>query len=315
MATILNYTVDTNPMANEIKNVSSSINKTTIAVAAMQTAVIIAEEKATQKVISAEDKAANLVCSNVNKGFYSLIRSQLSQKMAKLQSEVDAHLMQLVQQKSALLNIKTRMQKDYNMISSRYIKLFNGLNSNLKQRVFELDKPTIDFAIKEVDKVSNRTKYLTATIPITQLESLAASQKIVASNVKFRGLNVIKSMRSFLFEMNSQKKLTDQILINDGRYTDTATIYIPIVIYECNRDSANTGIELVFSDIELDNVSKSEIKNSAFEEVNQIEWRAQSSTNTEVKSEFSKLISSSAKSQRVKDLATKLFQSSNHQTI
>lgn len=299
-----NYTVDTKPMAEEMRSVSRHVNATTGAVVAMQTAVIIAEEK-----------AADHVCNNVNKGFYSLIRSQISQKMAKLQSEVDSHLMQLVQQKNALLSIKNRMQKDYNMIASRYIKLFNGLNSNLKQRVFELDKPTIDFAVKEVDKVSNRTKYLTATIPIAQLESLAASQKIVASNVKYRGLNVIKSMRSFLFEMNTQKKLTDQILINDGRYTETATVYIPIVICECNRDKTDTGIEISVSDVELDNISKSAIKNTAFAELNQIEWQAKTSPNTEVKSEFSKLVSSSSKSQRVKDMATKLFQSNNYQTI
>lgn len=303
MATF-NYTVDTKPMADEMRSVSRHVNATTDAVVAMQTAVIIAEEK-----------AADHVCNNVNKGFYSLIRSQISQKMAKLQSEVDSHLMQLVQQKNALLSIKNRMQKDYNMIASRYIKLFNGLNSNLKQRVFELDKPTIDFAVKEVDKVSNRTKYLTATIPIAQLESLAASQKIVASNVKYRGLNVIKSMRSFLFEMNTQKKLTDQILINDGRYTETATVYIPIVICECNRDKTDTGIEISVSDVELDNISKSAIKNTAFAELNQIEWQAKTSPNTEVKSEFSKLVSSSSKSQRVKDMATKLFQSNNYQTI
>ncbi len=303
MATF-NYTVDTKPMAEEMRSVSRHVNATTGAVVAMQTAVIIAEEK-----------AADHVCNNVNKGFYSLIRSQISQKMAKLQSEVDSHLMQLVQQKNALLSIKNRMQKDYNMIASRYIKLFNGLNSNLKQRVFELDKPTIDFAVKEVDKVSNRTKYLTATIPIAQLESLAASQKIVASNVKYRGLNVIKSMRSFLFEMNTQKKLTDQILINDGRYTETATVYIPIVICECNRDKTGTGIEISVSDVELDNISKSAIKNTAFAELNQIEWQAKTSPNTEVKSEFSKLVSSSSKSQRVKDMATKLFQSNNYQTI
>lgn len=303
MATF-NYTVDTKPMADEMRSVSRHVNATTGAVVAMQTAVIIAEEK-----------AADHVCNNVNKGFYSLIRSQISQKMAKLQSEVDSHLMQLVQQKNALLSIKNRMQKDYNMIASRYIKLFNGLNSNLKQRVFELDKPTIDFAVKEVDKVSNRTKYLTATIPIAQLESLAASQKIVASNVKYRGLNVIKSMRSFLFEMNTQKKLTDQILINDGRYTETATVYIPIVICECNRDKTGTGIEISVSDVELDNISKSAIKNTAFAELNQIEWQAKTSPNTEVKSEFSKLVSSSSKSQRVKDMAMKLFQSNNYQTI
>jgi hypothetical protein len=299
-----NYTVDTKPMAEEMRSVSRHVNATTGAVVAMQTAVIIAEEK-----------AADHVCNNVNKGFYSLIRSQISQKMAKLQSEVDSHLMQLVQQKNALLSIKNRMQKDYNMIASRYIKLFNGLNSNLKQRVFELDKPTIDFAVKEVDKVSNRSKYLTATIPIAQLESLAASQKIVASNVKYRGLNVIKSMRSFLFEMNTQKKLTDQILINDGRYTETATVYIPIVICECNRDKTDAGVEISVSDVELDNISKSAIKNTAFAELNQIEWQAKSSPNTEVKSEFSKLVFSSSKSQRVKDMATKLFQSNNYQTI
>lgn len=303
MATF-NYTVDTKPMADEMRSVSRHVNATTGAVVAMQAAVIIAEEK-----------AADHVCNNVNKGFYSLIRSQISQKMAKLQSEVDSHLMQLVQQKNALLSIKNRMQKDYNMIASRYIKLFNGLNSNLKQRVFELDKPTIDFAVKEVDKVSNRSKYLTATIPIAQLESLAASQKIVASNVKYRGLNVIKSMRSFLFEMNTQKKLTDQILINDGRYTETAKVYIPIVICECNRDKTDTGIEISVSDVELDNISKSAIKNTAFAELNQIEWQAKSTPNTEVRSEFSKLVSSSSKSQRVKDMATTLFQSNNYQTI
>jgi len=236
--------------------------------------------------------------------------------MAKLQSDVDSHLMQLVQQKNALLSIKNRMQRDYNMIAGRYIKLFNGLNANLKQRVFELDKPTIDFAVKEVDKVSNRTKYLTATIPITQLESVSLSQKIVASNIKHRGLNVINSMRSFLFEMNTQKKLTDQILINDNRYTGTATIYIPVVICECNRDKTDSkNLEIIVSDVELDNLSKSAIQNTAYAEINKVEWSQKSASNSEIKSEFSKLLSSSSKSQRVKDLAMQLFQSNNYQTI
>ena len=304
MATF-NYTVDTKPMAEEIRSVSHHVNATTGAVVAMQAAVIFAEEK-----------AADHVCNNVNKGFYSLIRSQISQKMAKLQSDVDSHLMQLVQQKNALLSIKNRMQRDYNMIAGRYGKLFNGLNANLKQRVFELDKPTIDFAVKEVDKVSNRTKYLTATIPITQLESISLSQRIVASNIKHKGLNVINSMRSFLFEMNTQKKLTDQILINDKKYTETATIFIPIVIFECNRDKTDSkNIEITISDVELDNLSKSAIQNTAYAEINRVEWSQKTIPNSEIKSEFSKLISSSTKSQRVKDLAMQLFQSNNFQTI
>ena len=302
MATF-NYTVDTRPMAEEMNSVSRHVNGTTGAVVAMQTAVIFAEAK-----------AADHVCDNVNKGFYSLIRSQISQKAAKYKSDVDSHLMQLIQQKSALLSIKTRMQKDYSMIAGRYLKLFNGLNANLRQRVFELDKPTIDFAVKEVDKVSNRVKYLTATIPIVQLESLSASQKIVASNMKYRGWDAIKSMRSFLFEMNNQKKLTDQILINDGRFTGTATVFIPIIICECNRDKADSSVEISVTSVELDNLAKSAIRNAVYAELQKIEWK-QAIPNPDVKSEFIQLVGSSSKSQRIKDTVMKLFQSASYQTI
>lgn len=102
MATF-NYTVDTHPMADEISSVSNHLKGTTVAVVAMQTAVVLAEKK-----------AADHVCDNVNKGFYTLMRSQISQKIAKLQSEVDSHLMQLNQQKKQLSAIKSRMERDYN---------------------------------------------------------------------------------------------------------------------------------------------------------------------------------------------------------
>lgn len=303
MATF-NYTVDTEPMAEEISRVSHHVNATTGAVVAMQTAVVLAESR-----------AADQICSNVNKGFYSLIRSQISQKLAKLQSEVDSHMMQLIQQKKALLGIKNRMEKDYNMISSRYQKLFNGLNTNLKNRVFELDKPTIDFACKEIDKVSNRTRYLTATVPVSQLESVAFSQKIVASNVKVRGLNVIKSMSWFINEMNMQKKITDQILINDNSSFESSTFFIPVIIYECYRDKTDQkNIEMIISDIMIDNPTKSAIKNKTYAEFSNLEWSQKSVPAQEIKSEFSKLLSNSTKDKRIKDLTRQLFQSNNYQT-
>lgn len=300
-----NYTVDTRPMADEISRVSHHVNGTTGAVIAMQTAVIIAEQK-----------AADHICTNVNKGFYSLIRSQISQKLAKLQSDVDSHIMQLSQQKNALLNIKKRMGRDYNMISSRYIKLFNGLNTNLKHRVFELDRPTIDFACKEIDKVSNRTKYLTSTFPITQLESITVSQKIIASNVKQKGVNVINSMKWFIHEMNVQKCLIDQILINDNSLSKSGTSYIPIAIFECNQDKTdNKNMNIIVSDVELNNMAKATIKNKVYSELSQLEWIQNSTISQEVYSEFSKFHSASQKSARIKDLALRLFQTNNYLTI
>jgi hypothetical protein len=291
-------------MAAEINSVSSHVAGTKKAVDEMKTAIVLAEEE-----------AAELVCDNVNKGFYNLMRSQISQKIAKLQSEVDSHLMKLHQLKKSLLAIKSRMERDYNMTSNRYLKLFNGLNANLKQRVFELDRPVINFAIKDVEQIANRSKYLTATVPVTQLESLSTSQKIVASNVKFRGFNVINSMRGFLEDMTEQKKLTERILLETYEAKNTA-IYIPVILSETNLDKYdNRSFEVTVSNVELSNATKSAIKNTVFTGAENIGWQATGEINREVKSEFSKLISASSSSQRVKDMANKLFLASNYQTI
>jgi len=296
--------LDTNPMAAEIGTVSNHVKVTTTAVVAMQTAVVIAEAK-----------AADHVCDNVNKGFYTLIRSQISQKIAKLQSEVDSHLMQLNQQRKQLLSIKGRMERDYNMISNRYLKLFNGLNANLKQRVFELDKPTIDFAVREIEKVSNRTKYLSATVPVTQLESLSVSQKIMASNVKYRGLSVINSMKDFLSDMYEQNKLTDQILLNTSRIVENSSLSIPVIIAEINYDRFdNKKIEIDVNDLELNKLSQSAIKNAVMSIIEFLPW-GKNTISKDIQSEFSKFNSLSNNSQRVKDMTNKLFMANNYQHL
>jgi hypothetical protein len=299
------YTVDTKPMADEIGKVSNHVTATTGAVVAMQAAVVLAEKR-----------AADLVCDNVNRGFYSLIRSQISQKTAKLQSEVDSHLMQLNQQKNALLAIKFRMQRDFNMISNRYTKLFNGLNSNLKQRIFELDKPTIDFAVKEIEKVSNRTKYLTASVSINQLESLTSSQKILTSIIKNKGAKVINSIKEFLSEMNAQKKLTDKILINDHRYVSDSKALIPIVVIESNFDNtSNKNLEIIISENQISQNTSQSIQNKIYSIISDFQWKNSTELDIDILSEFSKLNESSGTSQRIKDLTLNLFKSNNFETL
>ena len=304
MATF-NYTVDTHPMAQEIGSVSNHLKGTTTAVVTMQTAVILAEKK-----------AADHVCENVNKGFYTLIRSQISQKIAKLQSDVDSHLMRLNQQRKQLLAIKGRMERDYSMISSRYLKLFNGLNMNLKNRVFELDKPAMNFAVREVEKVSNRTKYLTATVPVTQMESLALSQKIVASNVKIRGMKVIGSMTKFLSDMYAQKKLTDQIMLSSVSRYENSPLSLPVVICEYNFDRFNNkNTDITIQTTQLSKQTQAAIKNTVMPAIDNMQWQKEAEINREVKSEFSKILSTAKIPQRVKDTANKLFLGSNYQTV
>ncbi|MEN6618797.1 MAG: hypothetical protein ABFC28_04780 [Rikenellaceae bacterium] len=303
MATF-NYRIDTQPLANEMGNVSNNVSLTTGAMVSMQEAVIAAEER-----------ASDYVCDNVNNGFYSLIRAQISQKLAKYKSDVDSQTMQLAQQKRVLLNIKGRMERDYNMISRRYTKLFDGLNSNLRTRVFELDKPSINLVRREIGKISNRTKYLTATIPITQLESISVSQKIIASNLKQRGLKVIDSMANFIHEINIQKKLTDKILVDDYPLK-LGKVYIPVIVCELNRDrTGRTNIEIVLTDTELDDTAKTTISEDLYSEFSNMEWKADDPAEMEILSEFSRQLSDSGKSAREKEMAMKLFQSNKYFTV
>lgn len=301
MAT-LNYHIDTQPLAKEMENVSRSVNNTKEAVVSMQEAVVAAEEKSSE-----------LVCENINRGFYSLIRSQISQKLAKHKSEVDAKTMLLSHHKRAMTGIRGQMEKDYNMISKRYTKLFNGLNSNLKSRVFELDKPLIDFAYHEIGKISNRTKYLTATIPVSQLESVSTSQKIISSNLKNRVVTSISTIKDFVKEMLLQDRLIAKKLVNDRNIPGKN--YMPIVIFESVHDkTGHPSTEIVFPDGKIDAEIKSSVSDKIYNDLLTMHWTADDIAYTEVLCEFSNLIHVSEKPDRVKKIAMNLFRNCKYET-
>lgn len=296
--------IDTHPMANEMKSVSRNIQGTTAAVVGMKAAVI-----------KAEKDAADHVCNNVNKGFYTLIHSQISQKIAKLQSEVDSHIMKLNQLRKQLLAIKDRMERDYGMISQRYIKRFNGLNKNLEQRVYELDKPIMEFAMKDINTISNRKKHMTATVPLSQKESVSISQKILTSNIKFQGVRVIDSMAQFLTEMKEQDELAKEILLETSPSEKNASLMIPVIISESRYDKyGNTRLDVIPPTVGLNGKAQDNIRTTVNMKVMKFDWQEEPLSN-EIKSEFGKYISSSSASQRVKDMANKLFVSTNIQTI
>ena len=297
------FTVDTDPMAREIGHVSKKVDGTKVAVAAMSTAVV-----------AAEAAAADHVCKNVNLGFYTLIHSQISQKIARLQSDVDSHLMKLNQQRKQLIAIKSRMERDYGMIAARYTKLFKGINKNLEVRVYELDKPTFNFAVKDTNAMNNRTIQLTATVPVAQLELLTASQRIIASNMKYRCQQVVGTINSFLSQMKEQDQLTEQILLPQNVSEPTSEIMVPIVISESNYDAYNhTSKTVTVNDSAFTPRGREAIRKSAYEA--QVEWCDNEGISDEIRSEFHRCMTQSGASDRVKAMAQKLFMASNFQTL
>ncbi|MES2111875.1 MAG: hypothetical protein V4577_24170 [Bacteroidota bacterium] len=298
------YTVDTAPMAQEMHNVSRHVDGTTTAVVAMQVAVI-----------EAERQAADHICSNVNRGFYSLIRSQISQKIARLQSEVDSHLTQLRMQSQAIAGIRARMERDYHMITGRYMKLFNTLNHNLQSRIFELDRPAVELAHTNVTKLTNRYRYLTTTVAVNQLESIDGSQRIISANVKRRGEAAILALQRFLAEMSKQERLTRQILIADQPFWETGSIYLPVAVYEHQLTSDSLpDVSIAAPGFALKATTSSALKNSAYSQSADLTW-IQKPARPEIRNEFNRLVQLSTSDQRIKDAALKLFEHQTYQTL
>ena len=298
-----NFTVDTNPMADSIDGVANHVDGTTAAVIAMQTAVVIAEQKGAEK-----------ICNNVNFGFYSLIRSQISQKIATHKSKADAKIMEMQQQSVSLIGIKSRMEKDYQMLASRYTKLFEGLNKALRARIFELDKPTTNFVLKDVLPTANRTKRLSGSSSTTQVESIASSQMISVSNTKYNAMKNISSMQDFIYSSENQKSLIGSILNKESVSMPTEKD-IPVLISESEGLNVRQS-QWMITQPPLKKNTNSKIESHIYSSLTNLKWVDDDQSNSSrVKQEFGNFVNQSTISDRVKNQMLSLLESSKWQKL
>ncbi len=294
-----NFTVDTNPMADEIHGVSKHVDAVSGSVIAMQTAVVLAEKE-----------GAEHVCNNLNKGFYSLIQSQISQKIAALTSQIEAKLMDMGQQAIALRAIQNRMERDYHMISNRYGKLFNSLNTALYTRIQDLDKAAVLLVHRDQAISESRIKSLVGSVAINQIESIANAQLILASKTKSDGASTIDAIHKYIMDVNLQAKQSEDV-ITDVAIDDACKIYLPIFITELSNElgSNSTKYYAPKSDIGvIDSVLAQGVQSAAIEAVKNGNWQAVDEGDKHaLDSEFSTLVVESELNDRVKKEISKLY--------
>lgn len=299
--------VDTTEMAHEVSKVNHHVDATTTAVVGMQAAVI-----------KAQKDGADHVCRKVNQGFYAMIHSQISQKMAKLQSLVDAQLMRLNQQRKQLVAIRSRMERDYQMISARYAKLFNGLNRNLRIRVTELDKPVLDFATTEADKVTNRSAQLTSVVPIGQSESIATSQKVTTSNLKYRAAKAVESIDRFIAASNRLQAMTNRILLPRPIDTPVADMVVPVAVFESNFDNTDkTQTRVYVSQIDISDQARSAVESRFLTDGREgaLRWKDSDTIDPEVQNQYRILVEQSGLDERRRRAMLSMFGANPFQTF
>ena len=293
--------VDTVPMAEKIQEVGTEVEQTTIAVVAMKTAVIEAEKEGAQH-----------VCQNVNRGFFTLMQSQLATKLAQKKSRTEALLAQLAMQKRRLTEIKNSMENDYRRISARYGRIISNINKQLEQRIVDLDKPVYKFCNNDIATCSNRKLSVTGIAPLVQKEDVQAAQRINSSVLRIDGEKAIGHLKEFLMEFAKSDNEARRHTIESIPAKDSE-IYLPFVIMSGTVDDEGTQSLYVTPPEAIAVTTAQRSVREISSHVNTQGWTPTKSVSSEAEKEFQRMLAESVLPDRVKKMMKKLSgQSSNN---
>ncbi|MDR1544313.1 MAG: hypothetical protein LBS50_07925 [Prevotellaceae bacterium] len=174
------------------------------------------------------------MAGSIVNGFFGYIRSEISQQVMELSQKIDAHLLHLRELAKNCVSKQKQMETDYNRISSRYLKIFDDLNNELENRIFELDKPAFVFK-RNIDSHSNRTSDndLVGTVAIFGREGGELQAKISASVAKKRAFNAINQANVFLWKQKKLQSIINQSMLNESV---AATQFSPVCFVETNGE-------------------------------------------------------------------------------
>lgn len=188
----------------------------------------------TAKEIEAKRRNSQKIGQTIVNGFFSYIRSELSQQTQELMARSESLLAALVEQKKDCNNKSVQMQNDYESISSRYEKLFRDLDHELSTRIKAIDKPIFNLN-KDLLTCSSRAADMSqlgiATIAAAETSQLDAI--LVASSIKQRARQLVNQTNGYLKGVYS--------LINTLGYMLTDSDYqgdysLPVIYMESSEE-------------------------------------------------------------------------------
>lgn len=296
-----NIVVDTNPMADSVNQVSNHLTATTAAVVAMQTAVIASEKKSADK-----------ICANVDKGFYNLIRSQISMKLSVCYTEMQAKLALLMEYAKTLSKTQERMEGDFNRVKGQYLHIFKGLDKALSNRIAQLDKAPVGISETRKKVVLGMFERHVPEAVVTSAEVDSSDQKIAVSRIKDKTNHSLDFLADKVRENRMYKLLMDSML-DKASSEKRVEEYIP-VIYASKQSTLVTDT-YVFS-LHYPDYLPEQIKNtidlSILNSDNIADDRKDDFEKKTVSEEFQALVASSSLDQRVAEQMIRLFQSGGY---
>ena len=292
------FYVDTNPMADSVQSVSAHVNATTAAVVAMEAAVI-----------KAESDAADFICENVDRGFFSLIHSQVSMKLAGYYNEMNAKLVLLMEFAKSLAAMQVRMEEDFSRLKREYYKVFHGLDKALENRIYQVDKSAMALANNRKSLITGKMLNDISTVVCVDKDAHNTSQMAITSRMKNKTGRAIGCMGENVDENQKYKMQLEKILENEdiGCLHDE---YIPVIgITERSMVMSDSNLTQIYMPGNLSSDVKNRVESKVLSEIESFTMPVSSNRDIDkIKNEFYTMLNSSNLDSRVAGMAAKLFE-------
>lgn len=296
-----NVTIDidvhTGEFDAQISNCRNSVDNLTSSVYATEIAQVNAIRDSSRK-----------ISNTIVRGFFDTVRSEISQQISELTSRLDSTVIHLNQMAERCQSKHQQMQTDYGRLTSRYSKIFDDLNHELENRIYELSRSSFQIKRSADNQVFDcLSSDMSTTATISATENSILESRLAASVAKSRAQDTINQAFGYL----AKQKQTEYVLAHSTIDSpSTGNLYLPVCYIETDDNGVkNRSIhkpQQMLSKVDTNDliarISQSQLDNTL------------QSSATQLEENFSREVSASfnnqdAHNKRVMDYVTKLFYS------
>ena len=297
-----NITVDTQPMADSLDYVNSNVRDVTNSVVAMQSAVVIAQQRASEQ-----------ICQNVDTGFFLLMKSQFDQKIAAVSSKMLSTMQLMETFKGDIDKIMVIMQDDYERIKARYFKHFSSLDKALETRIHELDKRAY-----EISRNYKMSQFKTGSEVIKAIcysnDTQMVNVKQTNATVKSKSTKSIGVMAENVIE---QMKYSDSVqsILKEIEFEKPSEEYVPVIFSETDSMmSEDSSVKNIVTSTEAAFSVNSKYLTQLKEKSESFSWKDINDTEFEpIKRSFQQKVNAEISDERVAREMLRLFDESKWQ--
>lgn len=290
----VNVNVDTDSFDHSIRECNGSVG--------VLTGSVVATEAA--QVNSIREKSRQ-IGSTIIAGFFSTVQSEISQQIAELTSQIEATLIHLKEMAQRCISKQKQMEVDYGRLASRYSAIFDDLNKELENRIYEIDRPTFKF--KEIsDQSACRVvgTDMASTVAVSGSENAHLEAMIGASIAKKQAQTAIDKANLFLTKQKRTEKLLETCSINESK---NAVYHAPVCYIETCNERATKNRDIYAADF----VDKSRLS-KLMEQMSEIDYNLTETDKANLQQCFrdevaAKYAYADSHNERVRDYITILF--------